>query len=133
MPPVQECLLGCTERYKKMNEDQKKHTRYLTKKYPEKVTIIFECQHKRKKENHHYDYNYPYHIERLCHSCHEDRHPKNRKIPIESKPISTWITTDERKILIEQGKFKNISLAGLLRNAIKLYLKSIPIPRQEEN
>lgn len=50
---------------------------YLNKKYPEKIIIMFECEHKGIKQNHHPDYDKPFEIEKLCKHCHYLRHKDN--------------------------------------------------------
>jgi hypothetical protein len=52
---------------------------YLNKKYPEKIKIIFMCEHKGKKEKYHPDYNKPFEVEVLCRHCRFLRLSKNSR------------------------------------------------------
>lgn len=60
-----------------MNEQQTAH--YLANRYPYKVIVLFECEHRGEKEKHHPNYSKPFEVELLCHSCHGEKRAKKDK------------------------------------------------------
>jgi hypothetical protein len=53
----------------------------LNRKYPDKIVILKECEHKGKKQKHHPDYDKPFEIEILCKKCHFLKH-KDRALEV---------------------------------------------------
>lgn len=60
---------------------EKSRAQRLARVYPEYVTVIYECAcDTNQKENHHFDYELPYVVLRLCSRCHAAEHKRLRSL-----------------------------------------------------
>ena len=79
------------------------------KMYGNKLTIIYECPCKTtKKENHHYNYNRPLEVARLCRSCHLKEHSRLRLLAVSTADNST--TPAVQTSVEDRGELSNQSM-----------------------
>lgn len=73
-PSVRYCV-NCES----LTKTPKQYAYSLNRKYPDKVKIVYECPcNVVKKVKHHPDYQEPFIIEKICHSCHMAAHQGKR-------------------------------------------------------
>lgn len=72
--------LKAVKNWQQENKEKVKAS-YAARYYAERVDILYECRCKTDyKENHHYDYDRPYQVIRLCPKCHKEWHNKLRNL-----------------------------------------------------
>jgi len=63
----------------------------LANRHSKKLVILYECEHKEKKQKHHPDYDKPYEVELLCCKCHGKRQRqisnKIKKVPLDIQKL----------------------------------------------
>jgi len=76
-------------------------------RHPEKLIILFECEHSGKKEKHHPNYDKPFEVELLCSKCHNKREALKIDIDkIENERLKKNITKYRMSKLL---KMSNVS------------------------
>jgi len=69
-----------SQRWRKANPEKVRAV-YLAQYYSHKVQILYECPcDNGKKHGHHFDYDRPFEVFRLCPNCHRAEHVRLRKL-----------------------------------------------------
>jgi hypothetical protein len=77
--------------------DEQKTAHYLVNRYPERIVVLYACDHDGKKHKHHPDYHKPFEVEVLCCKCHGERRGVYKFHNISN--ISAYHGTDPYKLL----------------------------------